>query len=178
MMQEFSKSTMVIKVYGSPMSTCTQRVITTLKEKNVSFQLVPVDLMNGEQKKPEFLKKQPFGVIPVLEDDDYQIYESRGICRYLEQKYKGQGTALAPDVTDVKAFGKFEQAASVEIYNYDTCASGIVFEKLFKKMKGLGEADEAKVKQLTEKLEQTLDVYEQILSKQKYLAGNDFTLVD
>ncbi|CAF1500522.1 unnamed protein product, partial [Didymodactylos carnosus] len=80
---------------------------------------------DGEQKKPEVLKKQPFGVIPVLEDDDYLIYESRGICRYLDQKYKDQGSALAPNVTDVKAFGKFEQAASVEIFNYDTCASGI-----------------------------------------------------
>jgi len=85
---------------------------------------------------------------------------------------------LAPNVTDVKALGIFEQGASVEIYNYDTAASGIVGEKLFKKMKGLGEPDEAKVKQLTEKLEQTLDVYEQILSKQKYLAGNEFTLID
>jgi glutathione S-transferase len=38
-------------------------------------------------------------------------------------------------------------------------------------MKGLGEADEARVASLKEQLNSKLDVYDKILSKQPYLAG-------
>ena len=38
------------------------------------FTLETVNLMTGEHKKPEFLAKQPFGVIPVFEDDGLQIF--------------------------------------------------------------------------------------------------------
>jgi len=136
-----------------------------------------VDLSKGEQKSPEFLEKQPFGVIPVLVDEDgFQIYESRAICRYLELKYKGKGTELIP--SDVKGQGLFEQAASIEASYYDPYVSKIVFERAFKKMKGLGEPDETAVASLKEQLNTRMDVYEKILSKQPYLGGQAFTLAD
>jgi glutathione S-transferase len=37
-------------VYGIPQSTCTQRVLTTLIEKGLQYELKPVNIMNGEQK--------------------------------------------------------------------------------------------------------------------------------
>lgn len=61
----------------------------------------------------------------------YFPVESRAICRYLELKYKGMGTELIP--TNIQAQGLFEQAASIESFNFDPYASGIVFEKVFKK---------------------------------------------
>jgi glutathione S-transferase len=57
---------MVLTLVGSPISTCTKRVATVLKETNTPFKFVPVDLMKGEQKAPEFLAKQPFGQVPYL----------------------------------------------------------------------------------------------------------------
>src|SRR3989338_2840461 len=167
---------MVYKLLGSPISTCVQRVLTTLKEKNLEYELVPVDLSKGEQKQAAFLEKQPFGVIPVLEDDGFLIYESRAICRYLEAKHKDQGTELIP--TEIKALGLFEQGASIETSYFDPNAGGLIFEKFFKGLKGMGEADENRVKSLVEKLGGYLDVYEKILSKQEYIGGNQFTLAD
>ena len=58
--------------------------------------------------------------------------ESRAICRYLETKYKGKGTELIP-TKDIKAQFLFEQAASVEVSNFDAYASAIVAERAFKK---------------------------------------------
>ena len=84
--------------------------------------------MKGEHKSPSYLEKHPFGVIPVLEDDGFLIYESRAICRYLEAKHKSQGTELIP--TELKALGLFEQGASIETAFFDSNASGLVFEKL------------------------------------------------
>jgi len=170
---------MPITVYGLAMSTCTQRVLTTLTEKGLKYELKNIDFAAGEHKSPKYLEeKQPFGVIPVLVDEDgFKIYESRAICRYLELKYKGKGTELIPSKS-VAAQGLFEQAASIETSYFDPSASGIVFERAFKKMKGLGEADETKVASLKEQLNAKLDVYEKILSKQPYLAGQEFTLAD
>ncbi|CAF0760156.1 unnamed protein product [Adineta ricciae] len=170
---------MPIKVYGLAMSTCTQRVTTTLAEKGLKYELVNVDFAAGEHKSPKYLEeKQPFGVIPVLIDEDgFKIYESRAICRYLEIKYKGKGTELIPS-KDAAAQGLFEQAASIETGYFDPYASPIVYERVFKKMKGLGESDEARVATLKQQLSEKLDVYDKILSKQPYLAGQEFTLAD
>src|SRR3989338_3799451 len=168
---------MVYKVYAFPGSTCGQRVLTTLKEKNLEYEFIKVDLMSGEHKQAAFLEKQPFGVIPVLEDEDgFLIYESRAICRYLENKHKNQGTELIPST--LQGLGLFEQGASIETSYFDPNAGGLVFEKFFKGLKGLGEADENRVKSLVEKLGGYLDVYEKILSKQEYIGGNQFTLAD
>ncbi|CAF2730004.1 unnamed protein product [Rotaria sp. Silwood2] len=146
-----------IILYGLAMSTCTQRVIATLTEKQLNFKLVSVDFAGGEHKTAKYMEeKQPFGVIPVLIDEDgFKIYESRAICRYLELKYKGKGTELIPK--DIKAQGLFEQAASIETSYFDPYASGIVVERVFKKMKGQGEADEAKVASLKATLTANLD---------------------
>lgn len=48
---------MVLKLYGLPMSTCTTRVMICLHEKDLEFELVPVDLFTQENKKPPFLAK-------------------------------------------------------------------------------------------------------------------------
>lgn len=102
---------MAIKVYGAAASTCTKRVLTALEEKNVSYELVPVNFAVAEHKSPEFLKKQPFGKIPVLEDDGFLVFESRAICKYIAKKYAGQGTKLIPDENDVKGYALFEQVS-------------------------------------------------------------------
>ncbi|KIY44818.1 glutathione S-transferase [Fistulina hepatica ATCC 64428] len=167
---------MVLKLYASPVSTCSKRVATVLFEKKIPYELVPIDLTKFEQKTPEFLEKQPFGVVPYLDDDGYIIYESRAICRYLEAKYPNQGPTLIP--TDLKALGHFEQAASIEYSNFDPFASGVVSERVFKPRKGLGPTDEAKVSALLQTLNTKLDAYDKILSKQKYLAGDEITLAD
>jgi glutathione S-transferase len=166
---------MVLKIHGIGRSTCTQRVLATLKEKQVPYEIVNIDFAAGEHKSAKYLEKQPFGVIPVLEDDGFFVYESRAICRYIATKYKAQGTELIP--TELKSLGIFEQGASIETSYFDPQASVITFERVFKPMFG-GSADEDRVKQLSEKLTGYLDVYEKILSKQQYIGGDSFSLID
>lgn len=47
-----------VKVFGSPTSSEVARVLVCLFEKNVEFQLTRVDIYNGLEKKPEYLKLQ------------------------------------------------------------------------------------------------------------------------
>ncbi|KAG2364575.1 glutathione S-transferase [Suillus spraguei] len=166
---------MVLKLYGFTTSTCTLRVAVVLKEKNVPFEFISVDLTKGAHKAPEFTACQPFDQVPYIDDDGLILYESRAICRYIAAKYASQGTPLLP--TDPTAIAFFEQAASTETSNYDPFVSGLVWELKFTMWYG-GKTDQARVKLLQGQLSAKLDVYDVILGKQKYLAGNDITLAD
>ena len=122
---------MVLKLYGTPRSTCTKRVRTVLEELGVTYELVLVDNANKEHKSPAYLAIQPFGQMPYLDDDGFKLFESRAICRYLALKYGGVGT-LIPSPSDVRKTALFEQAASIELTNFDPAAFGLAFENVIK----------------------------------------------
>jgi len=165
---------MSIKLHGLSLSTCTRRVAVIAKERSVPYELIPVNLQTAEHKQPAHLAHQPFGQVPYLTlDDGFELFESRAIGRYVATL--GSGPELIP--TEPKARAKFEQAASVEYAQFEPIASGILVEKVFKQFRGLT-ANEERVKELVPQLEAKLDGYEAILSKQKYLAGDEVTLAD
>ncbi|KAG8741697.1 hypothetical protein FRC10_002570 [Ceratobasidium sp. 414] len=163
---------MVVKIYGMSLATCTKRVAAVCNEIGLKYELVTVDLTKGAQKQPEYLDTmQPFGVIPVLEDEDgTKIYESRAIARYLTAKY-GKDSGLLPSTDDVKSYGLFEQAASIEYSAFDPPASGLTKERVFSKMFGT-EPNEELADHYEKALKTKLEGYERVLSKQKYLAGD------
>ena len=121
---------MVLKLYGFAISTCTQRVKTVLYEKKVPFEMHIVNSL--QEKSPALLEKQPFGQVPYIVDEDgFELYESRATSRYIAFKYASQGTQLVPAVSDLKAYAKFEQGASIESSNFDPYVSGVTHEKIF-----------------------------------------------
>lgn len=104
---------MVLKVHGSRGSTCTKRVLTALYEKDVPYEFVDVDFSKGEHKSEKYMKLQPFGKVPALDDDGFILFESRAIGKYIAAKYAGQGTPLLPAEDDLKAYGLFEQVRNL-----------------------------------------------------------------
>ena len=61
-----SALTMVLKLHGVYRSAWVRLVAAVLVEKQVPFELVSVDLANGEHKSPEYLAKHPFGQVPYI----------------------------------------------------------------------------------------------------------------
>ena len=57
---------MVFKLYGVYRSPWVRLVAAVLNEKQVPFELISVDLANGEHKSPEYLAKHPFGQVPYI----------------------------------------------------------------------------------------------------------------
>jgi len=162
-----------VQLYGSHLSTCTQRVEVVLKEKGVPYEFHPIDMRAGEHKTEEWLEKQPFGQVPYLEDGNFTLFESRAIGRYISVKYPFSGTRLVP-FANLTYNAKFEQAASIELQDFDPYASGLLMELVYKS----GEPDLARVETLKGQFEKKLAAYERILSKQRYLAGNYITAAD
>ncbi|KAK6983806.1 glutathione S-transferase [Favolaschia claudopus] len=168
---------MVLTLYGldAPLGG-TAIVAMTLAEKGLPFTFVSLDLKLGEHKTTEFREKQPFGLVPVLDDDGFILYESRAICRYLAEKYPTQGPMLVP--IEPKARALFDQAVSIEFSNFYPYAHGVYIEGLGKPEYFNLPIDHAAVEGYTSQLSERLDVYEVILGKQRFLAGEEFTLAD
>lgn len=74
---------MVLKLYGSAMST--SRVLVTILEKELPYEFILVDISKGDHKSDEYKKMQPFGKVPALDDDGFWMFESRAICKYLDR---------------------------------------------------------------------------------------------
>ncbi|KAG8945085.1 hypothetical protein FRC04_001246 [Tulasnella sp. 424] len=168
---------MVLTIIGIETASCTRRVKVVLFEKGVDFVIKPINFAAAEHKSEAHLEKQPFGQIPVLDDDGFILFQSRAIGRYIAAKYADQGTKLLPDPKDLKAVALFEQAACVEQADFDPSASGIVVEKIVNPFKGLP-SDENKFQKHVETLNAKIDGYERMLTKHKYLAGDEITLAD
>jgi len=77
----------MIKLYDFPRCPFCRKVRITLLEKEIEYQNIFVDLNKKEQKKPEFLKLNPIGKVPVLVDGDNIIYESSVINEYIEETF-------------------------------------------------------------------------------------------
>ncbi|TKY46767.1 Glutathione S-transferase F9 [Spatholobus suberectus] len=165
---------MVVKVYG-PDYANPKRVLVCLIEKEIEFETVHVDGFKGEHKQPEYLKLQPFGLLPVVQDGDYTLYESRAILRYYAEKYKNQGTDLLGKTMEER--GLVEQWLEVEAHNYYPPIFNLVMNILVSPLLGLP-SDPKVIQESEEKLGKVLDIYEERLSKTKYLAGDFFSLAD
>ncbi len=79
-----------MKLYGFG-PTRSLRALWGLKELDVDFEFVLVDLLRGEHKHPDFLSLNPTGKIPVLVDGDIVVPESAAIILYLADKYREKG---------------------------------------------------------------------------------------
>lgn len=80
-----------IKLYRHPLSGHAHRVELMLSLLKLPTALVFVDLANGEHKKAEFLAINPFGQVPVIDDNGTLLSDSNAILVYLAQKY-GSGS--------------------------------------------------------------------------------------
>ncbi|XP_022879714.1 glutathione S-transferase F11-like [Olea europaea var. sylvestris] len=166
---------MVVKVYGPAYAACPQRVLTCLIELGVEFELVSIDLESGEQKSPKLLLLQPFGLVPAIEDGDFRLFESRAIIRYYAAKYASSSIELLGNTLEERALT--DQWLEVEAQNYNPLVYNLVLQLMVLPRSG-HRTDMTVVQNCKTKLEKVLDVYEQRLSKSKYLAGDSFTLAD
>ncbi|XXG80647.1 hypothetical protein AAC387_Pa09g1463 [Persea americana] len=167
---------MAVKVHGASMSTCTARVLACLHEKGVEYEFVSVGLADGAHKQQPFLSLNPFGLVPVLEDEDLTLFESRAITRYLAHKYKDVGTDLLrleslPESASVNVW------MEVEAHQFNGPMQALIYQFIVNPKFGLP-VDEQVVESNSEKFGKVLDVYEERLSKSKYLAGDYFSMAD
>jgi glutathione S-transferase len=72
-------------LYNAPQSTCSQRVRFVLNAKGLAFTEVKLDLLAGDQLKPDYLRLNPNGVVPTLDHDGKIVIDSAVIGEYLDE---------------------------------------------------------------------------------------------
>ncbi|KAJ4749960.1 Glutathione S-transferase [Rhynchospora pubera] len=164
---------MVMKLYGPTLSPHLVRVLVCLEEVGAEYELVPVNLLADEHKKPEFLAINPFGQVPVLEDGDVVLFESRTIARYVLRKFNSD---LLKDSSLVDS-AMIDLWVDVEANQYFPTISPITFQCLMMPVLG-GVTDQNVIDETLPKFKKVLEVYEARLSKSKYLAGDFVSLAD
>ena len=89
-------------LYNAPQSTCSQRVRFVLNAKRLPFEEKKLDLLAGDQLKPEYLALNPNGVVPTLDHDGNIVIDSSVIIEYLDEVAPGPET-FTPDTPVARA---------------------------------------------------------------------------
>ena len=79
-----------MKLYDFELSGNAYKIRLLLSLLGLQYERVPVDLRQGEQRRPEFLKLNPRGQVPTLDDGGTVVWDSAAILVYLARKYGGE----------------------------------------------------------------------------------------
>ena len=158
-----------MKIYGDPQSGNCYKVQLVCQLLNIDHQWIDVDILAGDTKSDDFLKKNPNGKIPLLElNSGETLSESNAIINYL-----AFGSDLYPN--DRLAQARVLQWQFFEQYSHEPF---IAVARFINKYLGLPEdkADEYAAKQTGG--HKALQVMEQQLAETPFLAGEKVTTAD
>nr|WP_298172844.1 glutathione S-transferase [uncultured Pseudomonas sp.] len=155
-----------IKLFRHPLSGHAHRVELLLSLLDLPTELVFVDLASGAHKQPEFLAINPFGQVPVIDDNGSVLSDSNAILVYLAQKY-GNGKWLPSDPLGAAKVQRWLSVAAGQI------ASGPARARLITVFGAPYDAAETIANSHA-----LLRVIEQELANSAFLAGNQPTLAD
>jgi glutathione S-transferase len=158
----------MIKLFGHPMSTCTRKVLFTLNETNTPYELVTVDFAKGEHKAAAHLARQPWGKLPALEDNGFELFESRAMARYIDLKAGGKLTPKDP-----QQHALMEQWISVETSYFYGPAMTFIYNDVFKRAQPQEELDKANAA-----LDFTAGILDKHLAKHAWLAGDQLSIAE
>jgi glutathione S-transferase len=163
-----------MKLYDSAMAPNPRRVRIFLAEKGIEVPTVSVDIGAAENRKPEYLAKNPMGGVPMLElDDGTCLAETVAICRYFEAE-QPEPPLMGVDGRDV---------AIVEMWN-----RRMEFEVAVPAMQSFRNTHDffkGRIPQVPEygavckaSVLKRLEWLDTELSSRKFIAGDRFTIAD
>jgi glutathione S-transferase len=86
-----------IRLYRFPLSGHAHRAELMLSLLGLPYEPIDVDLVQGAQKTPDFLARNAFGEVPVIEDGEVTLPDSNAILTYLALRYDENGLWLPRD---------------------------------------------------------------------------------
>ena len=164
-----------MRIYYHPLSSNSRRVVLTAIHLNVDIELVVVDLLKGEHKTPGYLRRNPNGRVPLLDDDGFTLWESHAIMQYLADGTPGQD--LYP--LDVKARADVNRWLFWSAYHFTPAVGFISRERVSKKMVGgAGGPDPIEIARGEALLTAAAQVLDDHLVRNAWIAQDKLTLAD
>ena len=158
-------------IHGVAGSPYVRAVLMALEEKAADWRIVP---LAGGGKSPEHLALHAFGRMPVLDDDDFRLYETQAIVRYLDRVIADP--PLTP--TDARAEAQMNQVCGItDAYVFKDISMGIAFQRLVAPRFGRP-MDEAVVADSIPRAVVCVDELARLLGEAPFMAGESLSIAD
>lgn len=133
-----------------------------------------VDLLQGGNATAEFAALNPNRKMPVLEDDGFVLWESNAILQYLASKKPQSGLwSQEPQRQADIARWQFWDSA-----HWDPACAILVFERVVKKLAGLGDPDPAQIAKGEQDFQRFAAVLNGRLEGRRWVMGSDLSVAD
>lgn len=159
----------MITLYGDLKSRA-HRVAWMLKELEIPFEHVPTHFLDGSTHSPEYLRINPNGRVPALQDGELKLFESLAINLYLARKYGGP---LAPGDLREEAL-----ATQWTLWVANEIEKPLLLAAANKFLFAENMRDEEEARMAMQKLDRPLRVLDAQLRDAPYLLGGRFTVAD
>jgi glutathione S-transferase len=155
-----------MKLHIHPLSGHAHRARLFAALIGADVEMVEIDLAAGDHKSAAFLKLNPFGQVPVLEDGDVVIADSNAILVYLAKKL-GRGDWLPEDPAGAARVQRWLSVAAGQL------AAGPAAARLINVFRAPYDA-----KEVIGRAHAILALIEQALGGREWLAADHATIAD
>lgn len=163
---------MGVTVYGVIGSPYLRGALLGLEERDVPYRLAAIPM--GAHLREPHLKRHPFGRVPVLEHDGFELYETQAILRYIASTFPGE--PLEP--ADPRQAARMNQLMGInDWYLFHFIAMPINRPRFAGVRYGLP-VDEAAIRAAIPQAKLCLKVMSDLMGDNPYLAGSAVTLAD
>lgn len=161
----------MLRLHSHPLSTFSRRVRIALLEKKIPHEIVEIDMAAKQHRSPEYLKLNPYGRVPTLEEDGFVLYESTAILEYLELTRPDE-PLLPPDPR-----GRALAAMHVKLCDIQLArqTSTLIFPKRFLPKERW---DEKAMAQAKAEIEKHLAILEGQLGGKQWMVGDRYGMVE
>lgn len=173
-----------MRLHHSPMSSNARRAVMTAAHlgllrpaaggRGPEVELVLVDLGKGEQRSPAYLKLNPNGKVPTLEDGSFVLTESHAIMQYLADLVPEQ--TIYP--TALRARANVNRWLFWNAHHFQPAVSVLNWERVVKPFLGKGPADPSEIARGNLLFGQCAAVLDQHLAGREWIAEDRVTLAD
>jgi len=162
----------MIKIWGRRTSSNVQKVMWAVAELGLPHERIDVGGPFGKNREPAYLKMNPNGLVPTLEEEDgFLLWESNTIVRYLAATYRS--TILEP--ADLRMRARASQWMDWQL----SVAGPAIFECFWGLIRTpLEKRNHAAIEESKKKTTAAMSIMDEQLGKVEYLAGDGFSYGD
>lgn len=161
----------MLKIWGRLSSINVQKVVWCADELGLAYERIDAGRQFGVNDTPEYLAMNPNGLVPVIDDDGFILYESNAIVRYLAAREDAR--SLWPLGLQARAdIDRWMEWQSTVF----TPATWAAFWQLVRTP--MDKRDAAAVEASRVKSEKCAGILDRHLAARRFLAGDAFTAAD
>ena len=162
----------MLTIYGSDLSFPAIKVRLTASYLGIEHKWQTLNLREGEQKQEWFLKINPIGKVPAIDDNGFHLFESNACCKYLAEK---NNSPIYPK--DLKQRIIIDQWIDFVTVHIGVHMSSVVFGRIFAPRMNRP-VNQQNVDDAVKFLDTYFVIIEKLLSEHAYIVGKQLTLVD